>query len=317
MPQGAHAAALRGHTASVLIAVFFSMLAGASFAAAGVLQQRMAARQQDQRSLSFGLLRALAREPVWLGGIGFAVLSYAFQAVALTFGPLSLVQPIIISELIFALPVAARLRNVRMTGRDWLASAAVVAGLAMALTAADPQQGTPQASALGWIVVLGGVLVLTAAAVGLGRRLGGTWHASSFALAGAVALGSQSAVYASTLELLREDIFGVFLHWQPYVLIALSILGLLLVQSAFQVGPLAASAPVIDGFEPATAVTIGLVLFGETVRTSPTALALMALGAVLVLSGIVGLDTSPTSRRLHKLDRREAAKAEQSEPAAA
>ncbi len=56
--------------------------------------------------------------------------------------------------------------------------------------------------------------------------------------------------------------------------------------------------PVIDATEPAVAVTVGVAVFGETVRTGTLSLTLAAVGVAVLLAGIVLLDTSPLFRRL-------------------
>lgn len=288
------------------IAVIAALAAGASFAFAGLLQQHAASLKPSDESLSPKLLLSLAQEPVWLGGIALAVLSYAFQALALSFGPLTLVQPLIVSELIFALPVSARLHGLRLGRREWLAAAAVAIGLVVAVVSASPKEGDPMAPVGEWLVVLVGVGALVAFALLVGRRLGSTWRASSYALAGAATLGTQSAVFDATIALLRHDGFGMLANWQPYALIVLSIGGLLLVQSAYQAGPLAASLPVINGFEPAVAVVLGMTLFHEPISTGPLRYLGMGAGIVSVVTGIVLLDTSEVVKRVHEKEDEEA-----------
>jgi uncharacterized membrane protein len=81
--------------------------------------------------------------------------------------------------------------------------------------------------------------------------------------------------------------------------VAVSVGGLLLIQSAFQAGPLAASMPVIDSTEPAVAIAVGVALFGESLHLGRLMGSLSVSGAVLTLVGIFLLDTSPTLRALH------------------
>lgn len=154
------------------IAIAAALAAGACFAAAGLLQQRAAALKPSGESLSPKLLASLAREPMWLGGISLALLSYAFQALALAFGPLSLVQPLIVSELIFALPVSARLHGLSLGKREWLASLTVAFGLGVAIVAASPEEGEPMAPIGAWTIVFAVVGALVAFALLVGRRLG-------------------------------------------------------------------------------------------------------------------------------------------------
>ncbi|CAM5678278.1 Drug/metabolite transporter (DMT)-like permease OS=Streptomyces griseomycini OX=66895 GN=FHS37_006306 PE=4 SV=1 [Streptomyces griseomycini] len=73
----------------MVIAVLASLAAGVCFAVAGVLQQWAAAARPDAEALTARLLGHLARDPLWLSGIGLAVVAYGFQSLALAFGPLA------------------------------------------------------------------------------------------------------------------------------------------------------------------------------------------------------------------------------------
>ena len=125
----------------MFISVIAAVIAGGCFAAGGVLQQRVASARPDDESLSLSLLADLARRPLWLAGIGMAVLSYGFQALALAYGPLALVQPLIVTELIFAIPISVRLHGMRLHRREWAGALAVAGGLALAIVAAHPRGG--------------------------------------------------------------------------------------------------------------------------------------------------------------------------------
>ena len=94
--------------ASTAIAVLAALGAAGSFGVAAALQHRQAQLAPKSADLSFRLLARLAGRPLWLAGIVLAALAYGLQALALAFGPLSLVAPIVATDLLFALPVAAR-----------------------------------------------------------------------------------------------------------------------------------------------------------------------------------------------------------------
>jgi len=242
------------------------------------------------------------------------VLSYGFQAIALSFGPLTLVQPLVVSELLFAVPVSVRLRNLRLRPRDWAACAGIVIGLTIGIVAADPGKGEPIQPITVWAPALVAIAVLVTGCVVAARMLDGPVKATMFALAGACTMGLQSALYDATISVIRQDTWQVFLVWQTYALIVASFLGLFLIQNAFQSGPLAASTPVIDAVLPLVAIGLGVGLFGEHVRTSALGLTGAGLGIVLLLVGIVALDTSPVVRKEQRIEEQEREDAE-AEPA--
>ncbi|CAL9441599.1 hypothetical protein SUDANB105_02244 [Streptomyces sp. enrichment culture] len=283
------------------IAVLAALAAGACFAAAGLLQQWAAGARPDTEALRLRLLGGLVRDPWWLCGIGLAVLAYGFQSLALAFGPLSLVQPLIVAELVFAVPLSARLHRMRLGRREWLGTAAVAVGLAVALASARPHGGRPAAASVQqWLLLLGATAAVVCAAPAAARRLTGPWRASATALAAGVVMGTQSVLLAATVDRLRHGLGAALTAWQTYALVVASLCGLLLIQTAFQQGPLAASMTVLDATEPVVAVTVGTVVFGETITTGWPVSAVTVTALLLVCAGIAGLDSSPVVAALHE-----------------
>ena len=290
---------------STVISAVAAVLAGLFLATCGVLQQRAASKRSSSERMSLRLVRALVTDRTWLAGIASAGASYGFQAVALAFGPLVLVQPLVVSELLFAVPVSVRIRGLRLRPRDWGAVAAVVVGLAVGIVAADPQQGQPIQPITSWAPALVAVAVVVGLCLLVARVVEGPPMASAYAVAGACTMGLQSALYAATIALIKKEQLALFATWEPYALIIASLIGAFLIQNAFQSGPLAASTPVIDATLPLVAIGLGVGLFGEHIRTSLLGLAGATVGLLLVLGGIVGLDTSPVVRREQRLQEQE------------
>jgi hypothetical protein len=102
------------------------------------------------------------------------------------------------------------------------------------------------------------------------------------------------ALSKSFVGLIRRDGLGPsLLRWEPYVLLCVGIVGLVLSQSAFQSGPLSVSLPIIDTLEPTGAVAIGALVFHEHVSASPAILVVQLCGGAAALLGIFILDRSP------------------------
>ena len=282
-----------------------AVLAGLSIASAAVLQQRAASRRPSGERFSLQLIVQLFHDRGWLLGLGLSVVSYGFQALALAFGPLVLVQPLVVSELLFAIPVSMRLRGLRLGVREWLAAGAVVAGLALGLVSASPGVGQPIQPIGRWLpalLVIGG---LTAAALFAFRVVRGPVRASALGFAGALVSGLQTALFAASLHLLGERGWATFARWEPYSLIVASILGGFLIQNAFQAGPLAASSPVVDSTLPLVSIGLGVFVFGEHVNTSVPGLAGAGAGLALLIAGIVVLDTSGVVREEQRREKQE------------
>ncbi len=307
-----------------IISAAAAVTAGMFLATAGVLQQRAASRRPRDERFSLRMIGHLFQDRSWVGGVGAAVMSYGFQALALAFGPLVLVQPLVVSEMLFAVPISVRMRGLRLRPRDWAAVVAVVGGLAIGIVAANPKSGGAVQPIGVWLPALAAIAFVTAACLAIAKFTDGPVTASAFALAGAAVMGLQSALYSSTIHLLQRDVFGIFTHWETYALIIVSALGAFLIQNAFQSGPLAASTPVIDATLPLVAIGLGVGVFNEQIRTSVFGLAGATVGIALVVAGIVGLDTSPVVRKEQKIEREEqedqnsgkAEDSEEGEPAA-
>src|SRR5262249_7544126 len=121
------------------LAVGFGLLAAFLFAASAALQQRAAAspsppgtdergrfvRRTDVFGALWRLIRRLIRHPLWLTGWLVNLAGFGSQAVALYFGSVALVQPLLVTQLLFALPMAAVQRRERPIPRDWVAAALI------------------------------------------------------------------------------------------------------------------------------------------------------------------------------------------------
>ncbi|MBO0806633.1 MAG: DMT family transporter, partial [Nocardiopsaceae bacterium] len=137
------------------IAILLSLAASFCTATSSVCQ-RLGARSLDAREPGVTgfdpmLVFRLARRPVWMAGFTCMIGGFAFQASALRFGPLALVQPLLAVELLFVfgyLAFLTRFRSVRR--REWLAAVAMSAGLSVFLRAASPSGGRPDAPGRLW-----------------------------------------------------------------------------------------------------------------------------------------------------------------------
>ena len=92
-----------------------ALAAALLFALGTVLQQKAASTSpRRRRAPGAGLLLRMARRPVWLAGIAADAFGFVAQAVALTIGRLAVVQPLLVTSVVFALPLGARLTGQRV-----------------------------------------------------------------------------------------------------------------------------------------------------------------------------------------------------------
>ena len=283
----------------MVVAVIAALAAGCTFAIGAVLQQSAAREAPPEVSLSIRLLWDLAHRRRWLLGIASDVGSFALQALALAFGPLALVQPLLVTGVMFAVPIAVGLRGMRLGAREWTGTLAVAGGLALFLVAAHPDDGVPQTSLTRWMLILIAVGGLMVVGILIGETLTGPARASFFALSAGVAFGLLAALTKTSTHLLGQGAATFFTAWQPYAMAFVALAGAVVQQSAFQAAPLPASLPVMDAVEPTVAVLIGVFAFAEALSTSILALTFEAAGIVALITGIVLLDRSPLVLALH------------------
>ena len=252
--------------------------------------------------MRWGLLLRLVRNRTWMVGIGLDALAYALQFVALGHGSLVLVQPLLVSGLLFALPLGAWLAGGRMTGRDWWGAVALVVGLSLFLVVASPGKGHDQASARGWIglFILTGVLAFALVVVALGPERRNMRHrATLLAAAAGLVYGVTAALSKALAHLLHVGVGHVVASWELYALIAGGVIGMLLASSAFQAGALDASLPVVTVVDPVASILIGALILGESVTTGPLPTTLELLGLALVIVGVVALSKAEVVRLVH------------------
>ena len=93
-----------------------SALLAAFFAAVGiVVRQRAIQDEAGNPEDSGAIVTSWVRQPAWGAGTLGAVGGYVFQALALAHGSLLLVQPLLVSSLLFVLPLGARI-SISMCG---------------------------------------------------------------------------------------------------------------------------------------------------------------------------------------------------------
>lgn len=268
--------------------MLFALLGAASNAMGTAFQRKAAARVSEGGGLR--LIIRLARQPPWLIGIAGVIGAALFQALALANGPLSLVQPLFILELPFALMIAVPLLHRRLSRAGWQAVAGVVAGLGLVLLSAAPSGARSDASMARWIPVLVLCLGTVAAAVVVARPgRPPLFRAAMLGTASAVSNALTAALLKSAVGTLDDDGFVAFLGvWQTYGFALTGITAVLLLENALQAGPLAASQPALTIGDATLSLVLGVTLFDETIRTGWWLLPEL-IGAGLVLWGVLRL----------------------------
>lgn len=269
-----------------------ALVAALLFAVASAAQQHSAAAVPDDRAGGLALLRVLVRRPLWWVGTVSDVGGFLAQAAALAVGSLLLVQPLLVTTLLFALPLGARWAGHRLRAADWGWAALLAGSLAVFVAAGEPTAGVDRAPIAQWLptaAVLGAVLVvcLTGAAV---RR--GTGRALLLAVATGVLYGLTAAFTKGVVTTLDDGVLAVATSWETYALLVVAAAGTVLQQSAFQAGALAASLPAVTVGEPVVGVAIGVTVLGEQLQADGLEWALIAVVVAVMVVATVALARS-------------------------
>jgi len=287
----------------MLFVAFLSVLAAFLFALSAAIQQRAAQQNSRHYSASRGrarlravfspllqLARRLIRSPLWLAGWAVNLVGFMAQAVALHFGSVAVVQPLLVTQLLFALPLAAAWNHRRLTHWDWLAATAVCGGLAVFLAVrgiapldADPDRWR---AFLAIVSAAGLVCLLVAAAAGRPP----SQHAFLIATAAGVCFAISAVLIKLTAtDLVDRGVVATALDWPGYVLAASTAVGLLLEQGAFATGSLPTAISAMTITNTLVSYTVGVLAFHTAIPTSPGALAALAGAGALICVGVIGL----------------------------
>jgi len=276
---------------STPIAVVAALASALVLGISSVADQRSTKRVQSRQALSPRIIADLVRQPLWLTAVGANIAGFALQVVALNYGSLALVQPIVALDLMFAVLILWYRRRaspqhpkvrLMLTG-----VAATTAGIAGFLAIGQPSAGRTQARlailpplAVGIVVVVGGCLAVAAR------------NRNVRPLALAVACGVNYGVAAFLIKLVTSEFGGgpgrMFTNWPIYMLAVVGPAGYILNQDAFQQGTLLAPVQaIISAADPVISIALGVGWLAVRLRGGPAATAGEVVSLLLLTAGIV------------------------------
>ncbi|WP_235452918.1 DMT family transporter [Streptomyces olivochromogenes] len=263
-----------------------------------VLQQNAAQKAPLSDFLSPRLLLDLMKVPRWLGGIGLMVAGMVLGAVALGKGEISLVEPLLATNLLFAFALSRHQTKHKLSHQGATGLALLAGGVTMFIVAGQPHSGTAVDSPFRhWLIIgimVGTALILTTYA----KRSRLTWAPVLLALAAGLLYGVQDALTrVSGQRFSGGGLAEVLTSWQPYGVLVIGVTGLILVQSAFETAPLRMSLPALTAAQPLAGILCGVGFLGDRLRTDTGALAWEAAGLAAVVTGIVLLGLHPAMPR--------------------
>jgi drug/metabolite transporter (DMT)-like permease len=276
------------------VVYLFGLIAACLLGLGFVLQQHAAERAPVSDMLSFRLLWDLVRVPLWLGGIGCMVVGQILSAVALSKGDLSKVEPLLATNLLFAMALARWMSGERLGGSGWSGVLLLSGGVAAFILAGRPTGTDAQVGALRHWLVFGLVVGVALALIVVARHLPFFEEPPLLAAAAGALYGLQDALTRVSSQIIADDgIPALLVRWEPYTIVALAVTGLMLVQSAFEAGPLRMSLPALTAAEPIAGIACGIGFLGDRLHTDPAALAWATAGLAAVVTGVFVLARHP------------------------
>lgn len=234
------------------------------------------------------LLLHVVQQWRWLVGMAASLAGLVLHAVALHLGSLTVVQPLVVTGLVFSFLFRAALDHHLPSRRmmRWVLLTAI--GLTVFLVAAGAPAGGGGGGGTGTVVMLLVGAALVAGALVAAARLPERTGLFLGAAAGVV-FGLIGGTLKATTNVAAQGVVSLLTSWQVYVLVALGVAGFLLNQRAYHAAPLSRSLPVSNTVNPLVAVVFGIVAFGERLPAAPGAIAAEVLGLAAVLVGVFAL----------------------------
>ena len=284
------------------MAVVAAVCAAMIFGTAAVIEYRSAKQVPARGPLEVRLLVDLARRPMWLLAIGANVVGVGLQVVALRFGPLALVQPVLVCQLIFAVVISALTVKHRQPDRIMLAGVlCCAAGLAGFLATAQPHDGKATVPLADVVPLAAALAAVLACCLAVARVASDNVRPLALALACGVSYGVSAFLIKLVSQSLTKGFSEPFAQWPVYALIIIGPVGFLLNQSAFQAGVLVSPVlAVITVTDPLVSIGIAHLWLDESIAGSVTDIAAELLSLALMAGGIVALaQRAPQAAKSH------------------
>jgi drug/metabolite transporter (DMT)-like permease len=257
--------------------------------ALNLVTQHIASISDPGHSKGWRFVRYLLSNPLWLFGWVALAGAFVFQALALHIGQMSVVQPLLVTELVFALVLRRFWVHQQIRRVTWVAAALVCGSLALFVAMSEPTGGTAIPSSSAWAgaiaVIAGGSAVLALSSLrGSPVRRAALLGAATSMLWALVA----AFIKATTDTLTQYGFGGMFLHWPVYALAVAGLAAEYLNQAALHVGPLSVSQPLIVVVDPIVSIGLSLWIFNETftddaLRLGLAATAFAGMGAAVTV----------------------------------
>ncbi|MGC4933410.1 DMT family transporter [Gordonia sp. DT30] len=283
-----------------LLAIVLSLVAAMLFAVASVLQAAGTRGVPDDDAVGAGFFVTLAQRKTWVAGIVADIVGFVVQAWALTVGSLMLVQPLLVTTLLFALPLAAFSERRLLTVREWVWAGALIASLVVFMVLGRSTDGIEDPGFGRWIIPLCVMIPIVVVCVIGGARLPhGSLRSLTLAIAAGLLLGLSAPFTKTGIGAFDDGILAGLSAWEFWAMAVTATLGTLWQQSSYQAGDVQTSLPAVTVLRPIIAMSLGLTIYEESlqVRNAGGFMIVVALGVMLVSTIMLGRLGAPPDAR--------------------
>ena len=273
----------------LLLSVVLALASALAFAAATAGQQRAAAESSDADARARRFVGQLLRNPRWIAATLGNAVGYGLQAAALGVGSVVVVEPILVTSLLFALPLSARLAHQRLPSTAVVSALLLSGSLSVVVILGDGNRGLDRASYQGWLIVTIVAVPLVAGCLIFAHAKSGAARASVLAIAVGLLGGVLAVLTKSVVDAGSGGVVHLLATGETYALIVVGLAGTYLQQLSFQAGDLQTSLPIMTVLEPMIAAVLGLSLLHEQLRTGDLRMTVMAAAAATMAVATVAL----------------------------
>jgi drug/metabolite transporter (DMT)-like permease len=265
--------------------------------ALNVITQHLASVSDPGESKGWRFVVYLAKNPLWLFGWVAVAGAFVFQALALHTGQMSVVQPLLVTELVFALLLRRFWIHQSIRTVTWWAAAATCVGLAVFLVTSEPQGGRAFPSSHAWLSAGGATVGAAAVLAMLATRGSRARRAALLGCATAIMWALVATFIKTMTDTLSEfGVAGLFGHWPVYALAVTGLAAELLQQATLHVGPLSMSQPFLVIVDPIVSIVLSVWIFAEYFTEDAIRLTFGSIAFVTLCAAVAVLTrTAPAS----------------------
>lgn len=274
------------------MAIVLALIAAGANAFATIMQRIGVEEANKSDKTSRALMAGVMKRPIWFMGLVIVAASFLLQAIALSLGNLSTIQPVMVTEILFLVVILSLWFQKKLSLHDWMSAIGTSIGLGVFLFVSSARGGTDRPATEDWILLLcasGGAMAISWSFAHKGSR---SWRAACYGVCAAIAFALTAAFIKAAADLWARGPSVIFTHFEPYAIAVAGLVGLVVSQHALESGPVAASQSALLIVNPVASIVMGVYLFGDRLQIAHGRLAIEVIALVIMFVSLYSLSHS-------------------------